>query len=203
MRISRNYSTSNWNALLLDSDDSPDWPNGIDIIQDRFISRYFEHLDKIVSSHTSGFVVMSVCCMLIETMVQFQLGVNESSDVPIYAGNQRRVFSDFFMKSDSFKSDFNRVNICNRFTTDFRNGLLHQSQTKNKSQIRICQSKMVTKVDPSNLRKGLIIDRNRFYKALRAEFDSYIERLKASDTNFLNESLKENAKLKMDLICSH
>ena len=138
MRISKKYNSSEWNALNLSNSQSDDWNTGIEIIKDRFESRYINYLSQLNQELFSGFIVMSSSCMLIETIMQFTLGVEQTSDIHIYQGNQKRLFADFLLYSPHFPF-FNSLNKGYRFYWDFRNGLLHQSQTNGLSKINVCK----------------------------------------------------------------
>ena len=84
-RISSLHNSSDWSPDLADID-STSWANGIEIIKDRFESRYFKPIDQLLNSsdkkvkYTCGFLVMSIDCLLIETLNQFYLGLFTSEE---------------------------------------------------------------------------------------------------------------------------
>lgn len=198
-KISKKYKNDNWNNLNLVEDSSENWVNGIAIIKDRFESRFFNQIKKIEKDVFSGFIIMSIDCLLIESLMQFYLGV-DNTEIN-YRGNQWKAFKDFFQNSEHFKNEFRTNEICQTFYKQFRCGLLHQAQTKEKSLIKINQKELLTLVNPTIPNQGLIIDRKEFHNRLKLEFDEYIRKLTENENNFMGENLRMKAILKMNLIC--
>lgn len=198
--ISKKYKNTDWLNLNLINDNSLDWELGILIITDRFYSRFFNYLNCIKKDEFSGFLVMSIDCLLIETLMQFYCGV-ENTEIK-YRRNHWKAFRDFFKYSKNFNIDFKTSKICKTFYSHFRCGLLHQAQTKQKSRIKIGQSDFLTLVDAKNVCSGLIIDRAQFHEKLFQEFNDYLQRLKNNENNFKGENLRSNAIIKMNNICS-
>lgn len=199
MKISAKYTNIDWIKLGLTDENSDKWQEGICIIEDRFNSRFFDQIEKIQDDEFSGFIIMSIDCLLIETLLQFHLGVKNTETH--YKNNQREAFADFFMNSTNFKNDFVSPQICYIFHNHFRNGLLHQAETKNKSLIRIYEEKTIQLFDKNDITKGLIVDRKKFHQKLIIEFQEYIHNLKSNSRNFKNENLRLKAIAKMEFIC--
>jgi hypothetical protein len=199
-KISEKYLNTYWTGLTLVDDSSINWTNGISVIKDRFDSRFFNQIDKVKDDEFSGFVVMSIDCLLIETLMQFYLGV-DNTEIN-YRGNQWKAFRDFFKNSRHFNSDFKTNKICETFYKQFRCGLLHQAQTKEKSLIKICQTNFLALADTSNVEVGLIIDRTQFHSKLVLEFNEYIQKLTDNENNFVGDNLRVKAIAKMNLICA-
>src|SRR5690606_11112103 len=178
---------------------SKKWEDGISVIEDRFKSRFFNQIDKITEDEFSGFIIMSIDCLLIETLMQFYLGVKDTNKY--YQRKQKNAFSDFFRNSPNFIDEFVSDDICFTSHDHFRNGLLHQAQTKRNSLIRICKEKALQFFGEENVNKRLVIDREKFHEKLHKEFQDYIHKLKDNGTNFKNENLRLNAIKKMGFIC--
>lgn len=211
-KISKVFKNSDWNGLLDSNEHVTDWEQAAEIVEDRFESRMLDHLDVLKDDGWSGFVIMSICCLLVETLMQFYLGVNYTSDHDRYdrnlgldvggvRRNQKRAFVDFLMNSPNFNTCFDTEHKCGVFYDHFRNGLLHQAQTKYKSKIKICRFNMVELIDPNNVSSGMIIDRNIFLRNLRKEVKDYVNGLRSGKDNFLGESLRLKCELKMKEIC--
>ncbi|WP_316807371.1 hypothetical protein [Pedobacter agri] len=198
-KISKKYTNIHWTELNLVTDKSDGWINGISIIKDRFNSRFFDQINNVKIDPFSGFIVMSIDCLLIETLMQFYLGVDDTEFN--YKGVQWKAFRDFFKNSIYFKSEFKTNSICKTFYTQFRCGLLHQAQTKKKSLIKINQPKLLKLINPLDAGAGLIIDRVQFHDNLVLEFQHFIQKLKDNENNFLGNNLRINAALKMNLLC--
>ena len=60
--------------------------------------------------------------------------------------------------------------------------------------------KIVSKVDSGDIRKGIIVDRDKFHQALKDEFKSYINKLKTNKPEF--DDLRNNCINKMKYICN-
>lgn len=202
MKISPKYSSTNWVSLNLNRSYHPDWIEGSKIVYDRIYGRYLaqietleNHLDDDIWEY-SGFLIMAVDCMVIETLNQFHLGIADTNQV--YQGKNRESFRDFFTRSQFFKTHFDDAKSF-IFHNHIRNGLLHQAQTKNKSLINFDEHEMIKQVNPSNLYDGIIVNRVLFHEALVNEFNSYIRNLRTEDKT--HDELREKCIAKMNTIC--
>jgi hypothetical protein len=187
MKISPNYKVSHF----IKADEDKDWKKLVEIFSDRLNGRYLKPIELILNSDCeisefSGFSIMALDCILIETLTQFENGHNETPRSEVGAS-----FKEFLTQHASFKDHFiDGSDVI--FYNHFRNGLLHQAQTKNKSLIKIGQRKMVVKIED-----GLIIDRERFHDALVSEINCYKQKLLSSDA-----VLREKFIKKMKFICN-
>lgn len=188
LSISPKYRVSDW----IGARDKEDWDEMIDMFHDRIESRYFKPVRLIASNKEigefSGFSILAIDCLIIETLSQFYLGHDETQ------GEHRKSFWVFFKGSDRFKGSFSR-NIAFIFYSHFRCGILHQAQTKLKSVVRIDQEEMIKPVG-KKIAEGLIVDRVKFHSALEGEVSDYKNRLRMGD-----EELRANFIRKMNLIC--
>ena len=202
MKISPKYLNSDWNNLNLTPSYSDDWETGATIIHDRIHGRYLAQIDTLEKHLVddiwlySGFLIIAVDCMVIETLNQFYLGISDTNQV--YNGRNKDSFKDFFLRSQFFNTDFDE-DISFLFYDHVRNGLLHQAQTKNKTLINIEESEMVKKVDSRDINQGIILNRKLFHEALVNEFEAYISNLKTEDTTF--DDLRKKCIDKMNTIC--
>jgi len=202
MKISPKYKSEDWKKLNLSGTYIPEWNTGADIIYDRISGRYLTQIDVLEKNlnadiwEFSGFIIMAVDCMVIETLNQFFLGIKDTND--IYRGKNWESFRDFFQRSDFFKEHFNddKARI---FYDHVRNGLLHQSQTKEKTLINFKEDEMIKEVNPDNISIGIIVNRKIFHEALLNEFKSYINNLKTDDSIY--DDLREKCITKMKTIC--
>ena len=112
-KISSSHYSNQWTPNLADRN-SPDWKLGVEIIRDRFEYRFFSPIEVLIK-HTkkeirvnSGFVIMSIDCLLIETLNQFYLGLKKTNDK--YNRNNPdsnykwnwQAFRDFFLQKQLF-----------------------------------------------------------------------------------------------------
>ena len=163
IRISPKYKSSHWKELDLSSGDNLVWAKAVDIFYDRINGRFLapvrsieKHSDKNIRLF-SGFVILAIDCLLIETLYQFYNGVDETDR------DHQRAFWHFFRDSPHFNPSFTRK-ISDMFYTHFRCGILHQAQTKMSSQVRVDQDQMVQLVNSGDPKQGLIIDRKKSIK---------------------------------------
>lgn len=213
-KISPNYTSTDWPADLADRN-SPNWDKAIDIVRDRFEGRYLkplevltDHEDKSVRTNV-GFIVMSIDCLLIETLTQFYLGLVQTEDKYYYKNSDSnfkfnwQAFRDFFKHSNNFSAFKGDDDLCKQFFKQIRCGLLHQAESKFNSVINIKRKELVTKIDSTDVTKGLIINRKIFHEALCDDFKQYFENLiKPDSQNIFSESLRDNCNKKMIAICS-
>ncbi|EKT4520739.1 hypothetical protein FPG87_12690 [Flavobacterium psychrophilum] len=198
--ISKKYKNTCWTDLELLNENDENWEKAILIIKDRFDSRFFKQIEYLENDNFSGFVIMSIDCLLIETIMQFYLGV-DNTEIN-YKGKQWRAFKDFFKQSEHFNKEFKTNEICKIFYQQIRCGLLHQAQTKEKSLIKKDRPNLIEIIEINKTIKGLIIDRKKFHKNLKLEFEDYLVRLSNNQTNFKGENLRINAINKMNFICA-
>lgn len=213
-KIAYKYSDKDWTADLADRY-SPNWTKGIEIIRSRFESRYFKQIDMLLNSsdpeikYNCGFLIMSIDCLFIETLNQFLLGLYHTKELykrnnpnPNYRYDSQ-AFRDFFNYSSFFPFFNGNPTASQEFYDQIRCGLLHQAQSKTKSLINIREKDMITPVDHTDLSQGLIVNRNLFHAALKAEFGKYLTDLENPDsTNINGDFLREKCHRKMDGIVS-
>jgi hypothetical protein len=193
--ISPKFTSDDWEKLDL-SNRSPDWNVAVEIFLDRINGRFLapveairKHIDPQITEF-AGFVIMAIDCLLIETLVQFRSGEDETK------GNHAEAFWDFFKQSDFFKYDFDSRRMAVVFYRHFRCGILHQAQTKKSSLVRYGRRRMVEASVAGDLEEGLIIDRELFHNALVNEINSYVQRLLLPK----NKELRERFVRKMNLV---
>lgn len=191
--ISPKYRKSHWEKALADND----WERMVEIFQDRMEGRFFIPIRLIANDcaigEFSGFSILALDCLIIETLNQFYSGLDETE------GQHKMAFWKFFKNSDFFKGHFSRKKAFT-FYSHYRCGILHQAQTKKKSVVRIDQSTMIQSVG-KDISEGLIVNRALFHKALEQELSSYMERLRLKRGGNENCELRANFIKKMNIIC--
>lgn len=197
----KTHTTTFWKSLNLADDASLDWSKAIDIFKHRIEGRFLgpvkaieQHVDKNIRVF-SGFAIMAIDCLLIETLNQFYLGINETNDG--YRGTNAKAFFDFFSNSKHFDKYFDSLDKAMVFYRQIRCGILHQAQTKAQSTINANNSNpMIEWVNVNTLDEGLRINRLKFHSALTKEFEDYLERLKDQ----ANKKLRANFINKMNFV---
>lgn len=185
MQISKYYYDRDWKDL--DFKREEDWKKAIDIFKDRIKSRFLDPISKIESDNYSGFAVIALDCLLVETLQQFIEGKDET---PQTKGKE---YFKKFLTTTHFKEYFDEE-TAEMFYYKIRCGILHQAEIKGNSRIRMDTKELVKY---SEDKKGLIINRKKFHEELKKVFDNYINKLEDSS----NSKLRGNFKKKMDYIC--
>ncbi|HEV8512593.1 MAG TPA: hypothetical protein VGQ59_04935 [Cyclobacteriaceae bacterium] len=205
-KISNKHYSTDWTADLADIN-SPNWTKGIEIIKARFESRYFIPVQQLINSgngivkYNCGFLVMSIDCLLIETLNQFYRGLKDSDEA--YKNKNCEAFKDFFKYSTYFPEFENSEDVIITFYKEVRCGLLHQAESKVNSLINIRESKMVVPIDGINPQNGIIINRALFHQALHDEFNKYLKDLEnPKNVNLFGKNLREKCNQKMVALCS-
>lgn len=195
--ISNNYSKEDFIQLQLTQYSTDEvWESAIEIFEDRIYGRYLLVIDEILklNDFTNAFSAMAIMCLLIETLYQFQNGIDESRERlsnRSYRGLSKTAFCKFLSKSQYFNNQFTQ-NTAGVFYNDIRCGILHQAQTKRGSQLTIeSEANLVIEI-PHGIRVNVLL----FRDSLKNEYYHYIESLR--DRN--NEMLRINFITKMNFI---
>jgi len=166
MEISPRFTVDDWKALDLTK--SSDWRKAVRILEDRLNARFFDAVGGIQEQDFSGFAVLALDCLLIETLQQFKEGVPETP---------RRKCEEYFVNfltAAPFATHFDKTSAAT-FYDHFRCGILHQAEIKGTSK--------VWRVGPLVARSsdghGLIVNRKLFHSALRKAFAAYLRTLRS------------------------
>ena len=161
-KISNIHYSNEWPSGL-DDIHSENWSKGIAIIKSRIENRYLLPINQIINSNENsikyncGFLVMSIDCLLIETLNQFYLGIYTSDEkyfsrsTDKYFTSNHQAFRDFFNYSSHFPEFKNNNDLIYLFYKEIRCGLLHQAQTNTNSLINILKPQMINFIDSQNI----------------------------------------------------
>ena len=185
LRISPKYTSDDWTAL--DKTEATHWPRAVAIVKDRLHGRFLHFADKCLKDDYSGFVVLSIDCLLVETIQQFIEGETDGRK------KSERCFRRF-LAGPRFRADFKPAKTRKIFYADIRSGLLHQAEAKNKWLIRRKQPTMLKTVGAD----GYIIDVERFHTAIQDSLDDYLTLLCKPESTDLRDKLWT----KMNHICN-
>lgn len=199
-KISPNYFASKWKGLDLSKKDSADWAIAVDIFEDRINGRFLKQVDELTSNRDknvrafSGFVIIAIDCLLIETLEQFYRGKKRTGK-----DKDDQMFHDFFQRSAELKHFFDTIDKSRIFYSQIRCGILHQAQTKKQSTIHIKSgTPALSWIDITDNQKGISINRNKFHKAVKNVFTQYLSDLrKGKDFN-----LRQKMQRKMNFIAT-
>lgn len=218
IKISPNYYQKDWRELNLESNDKDAWAKAIEIFKDRIDGRYLKQIavldtnpDKSIGLF-SGFAIMSLACLLIETLEQFWNGNIETSrksktsskkenmnNLPNDITCDSLAFYSFFQRSETLKVFFDTPEKADIFYTQIRCGLLHQGQTKRKSLIHIRSDEPMLKwINPDDIKEGLSINRRKLVNEIISLYNKYIKILENSNLNFKTKVFKKKMKYIVD-----
>lgn len=208
-KISSKHYSLDWSENLSNRN-SNDWDIAIKIVEDRFFKRYINPLSKLLNNedkaikYNCGFIIMSIDCLLIETLNQFYFGLKETNE-KYYRENKddkfryhSQAFRDFFNYSKNFQIFKNHIKLPEIFYIEIRCGLLHQAQSKVNSLINIKKKNMIEPVDGKDFENGIVVNRSIFHNAVVSDFKRYINDLKNPDsTNLEGDYLRDMCNKKM------
>jgi hypothetical protein len=208
--IAPNYRVSDWKLLNLgNASQAADWNKAVSIFHDRLNGRFLAQVEAMRNhadlhiKEWSGFAILAIDCLLIETLGQFYCGFDESPRKNNCALNpngwDHREFYIYYMLSTSTLSQPNAFDTDEKrglFYQHFRCGILHQAQTKKKSRVRYDERVMVAFADGADHSQGLIVDRDKLHDALVAEIEAYKTLLLGGT----DQQKRQNFIKKMDFI---
>ncbi len=171
--------------------DNKNWGKAIKYFEERFNKRYFDQLDILIHHNNNnikyncGFLIITIDCILIETLEQFYEGKNEikESDLSFY---------NFSKRNEKLKSLFENRKDAGIFHGIVRSGLVHQAMTKKSSIINVKKKDMtINWIDVDNKKLGFEINRNNFHNCVIEEYKKYIQILKTGKDLVVLENFKQ------------
>jgi hypothetical protein len=180
MYISPRYSETQWAAAFSGGED---WGRAINIVEDRIRGRWLDAADKLVGEKHSGFAVLALDCIVLESLWGFMNG----RAVP--HGSERQVYRDM-LTSPRFGWN---ATVSENFRVCVRNGMTHDAETR--------RGWLIGKTAPSSVMPqreksgGFKLNRTKFHNALTATFDDWIAELRAGDVG-----LREKMRNRMNQI---
>ncbi len=184
LRISPKYTADDWDSLILTK--TAHWDKAVAIVRDRIEGRFLDFADQCLPNPNSGFVVLSIDCLLVETIEQFIEGRKQSK-------RPGTVFRRFLERHE-FQPYFADPQVRADFYADIRCGLLHQAEAKKKWLIKRDQPELLQRVDGD----GYVIDVVKFHEALKVSLERYFTDIKVKE----NKQLRGRLWNKMGFICS-
>lgn len=192
MEIAPGIQHNEWLRLNLNDLSSPDWNRAIEILNMRIENRYFEPVDLLIEKEKNklakekkyGFTILSIDCLLIETLQSFIEGWKTTKN------KSEKAFKKLLTTSPSFKKYFSQ-DMAMRFYKNYRCGILHQAEIQSDS--------LIWSIGPlvQNINNKMVINRTEFHKKLKDDFYHYLEQLKDER----NTNLRNNFQKKMNHIC--
>ena len=160
------------------------WERAIEIMRGRIEGRYLDPMGTLIQAdvNKNGFAAMALCCLLIETLLQFREGYPQTPD-----RQNRRCYSNFLQTQ--LGHVFNQE-MANRFYNDIRCGVLHSAQTKNGSCLTF-NSDYTARIQGNDV---MMVD----VQGMHREIDNYFRRYCDELMDPINRDLRKNFINKMD-----
>jgi hypothetical protein len=155
-------------------------------VKDRLDGRFLRYAGNCLRSPHSGFVVLAVASLLLETLQQFREGITDGR------GKSQEMVTRF-LEGQRFQPQFDQ-NARDAYYLDIRCGLLHQAEAKRMWLIRRGLKAMLQR-SPDG--RGYVIDVRIFHNALRGSMNDYLRDLRQPPNN----KLRANLWTKMNHIC--
>jgi hypothetical protein len=181
--ISPGFTSNDW--LELDCHRQADWNRAATIVKDRLEGRFLRYAGNCLRSPHSGFVVLSIDSLLLETLQQFREGI-------INGHRHSRRLVTAFLEGRRFQPDFD-AEARSSYFTDIRCGLLHQAEARRMWLIRRGEPRLL---QPSPNGEGYVIDVRLFHNAVRHSLRDYLLEL----INPVSDNLRANLWTKMNHI---
>ena len=178
--VSPRYKASQWRALHLDADDEAEWLKAIDIVEDRIKGRFGRWIDILVAEKFSGFVVVALDCLLIETLVGFMTGEPSRGPDSLLTGTLGNVGLQFTEEQ------------ARKFRESVRNGIIHDAETRRGWIIRPGEpdGNILTTQG-----RSIALNRTAFHSALTRELDAWLAKLRLSDKTLRKNMMRRMAQI--------
>jgi len=190
MQIAPGTDAADWKKL--DLNDSRNWEPAISIFDSRSRGRFTNAIEFLIADDEPrppterrwGFAVLSLDCLLIETLQAFRRGLTDTRN------KSRELCVQFLTERPAFKSFFTSPDIATRFYYEFRCGLTHNAQ--------VFGDGLVWSVGALLAMKGaqMTVNRTAFHQAFITELEEYLAALRSG----ADPALRANFRTKMDFI---
>jgi hypothetical protein len=171
MWISPRFTAQHW--LLLDKANDADWSRALEIFRDRIEGRFFRPIRCLLRDKWSGFAILALDSLLIETLQQFWEGEKRTPSKLSPQGCRQLRSEEYFrafLRGPLFKAGFSKQ-TSRLFYKTVRCGILHQAETEGSSRVR--RSGGIVKLRPDH--HGINIDPVKFHDELERAFGRYLD----------------------------
>ena len=185
MEIAPRFTDSHWKALEFRGE--RDWIRAIAALRRRLDARFLAPARSLLRQGRSGFAVLALDCLLVETLQQFREGVPET---PYVHRNGRRVLAseDYFkafLTGPYFGSGFDEQSATLFYRT-IRCGILHQAEVKSSSLVRRDRPLVSLSSDG----KGVVVNPRLFHERVEAAFRGYLVDLRKPSKTDLRQRFR-------------
>ncbi len=175
IEIAPNFSSDDWDRLKAKLDPNGEWETSpaewgeaIRVVVGRIQRRFLDAADQLQNVPYTGFAVLALDCLLIETLQAFKSGEHAEK-----REESRKAYEVFLTSSPRFQKYFSSSRVQD-FYTNVRNGLLHDGETRGGWLVKA--NPQYDLIDPQS--DGfVIVNRQRFHDALVKDFKAYVKGL--------------------------
>jgi len=185
MRLSPRFTDKDWKGINFSMEDG--WQQAVAIVEDRIEGRWLRWVDGIVSSQFSGFAVLALDCIVLESLWGFANGkaVPKRHEREVY---RKMLSGRRFRWPDAQIDDFREF---------VRNGLMHDAETRNRWLVEMTIPR--NRIAEQNAAGDYVINRSKFHRAVRGTFEDWLHGLRSGDGG-----LRRNMRARMDeIIAKH
>jgi len=165
VEIAPGFTDSDWKALDLSRE--ADRLRAIEALRLRIEERFLKPVRAIMSFSRSGFAMLALDSLLVETLEQFRRGVKETSN------GQAEAFFRASLQHPAFRGAFDNTRA-DLFRKTIRNGILHQAEVRDSSRVR--RDGSLVEVTASG--DGVIVNPVLFHCRLEDAVAEYVGELK-------------------------
>jgi len=192
MEIAPGHAVAEWKRLCLDDPGGADWDGAINIFEIRIRRRYIEAVDVLIAHdleqvHGSfGFAILSIDCLLIETLQGFREGLID------HTRQSKRLIKKFLSTRPGFMPYFGSEEDADAFYANYRCALLHSGETVGDFRVQR-RGPMLERLPCGRIN----VNRTAFHEAIKVEFAGYLQELRAG----IDIPLRNFFRIKMNAIC--
>jgi hypothetical protein len=191
VEIAPGFTADSWSALTFRGEQ--DWIRAVSALRKRLDARFLRPARSLLRLRRSGFAVLALDSLLVETLQQFREGVSETPRI-LRSGRFVLASEDYFkafLTGPYFGTGFNEATAALFYRT-IRCGILHQAEVKSSSLVR--RDRPLVTVSPDG--KGLVINPRLFHERVERAFRAYLADLRKPD----NADLRRAFRAKMNHI---
>lgn len=192
MKISPKFTAADW--FRLDRNNEADWPKALDIFTDRMEGRFLRPIRTLRSGKSTGFAMLALDSLLVETLQQFWEGVARTPSKQSAKGCLQLRSEEYFrafLRGPLFLGGFSRQ-TARLFYRTVRCGILHQAETEGSSRVNRRGDIVTLRVD----RQGIDVHPLKFHDELERAFERYVAILSSP----IEDTRRKNFWTKMDHI---
>lgn len=170
MKISLRFTSDDW--LRLDPTKDEDWARALEIFRDRLEGRFLRPMRAMVGDPWSGFAILALDSLLIETPQQFWEG-KPRTPFKVSAKGCKQLQSEAyfraFLRGPLYAGGFSRQ-MAGLFYRTVRCGILHQAEAEGSSRVRRRGTIVALRPD----RRGIDIHPVKLHQELERAVERYL-----------------------------